>query len=123
MPSDQQKKYQALKKQWYAKLKKSGFNDIENDKGLIDYVSAKSTLLKKQGPEKIEIAYSFYSAAREMMHKHTFKSSLESTVWAHYSEGDSPRKIARILGITPYKATKIVNELIEEMKKGGYLNE
>lgn len=106
----QSKQFELLKKKWYAKLKREGFNDLENTDD-----SLKSWELSRyyRGADK-----KFYKTAEERMgkglrlsltkqeyfrlvghflHDHKFEDNVQKLVWEYHAEGTSYRKIVKLL--------------------------
>jgi len=114
----------ALTKLWYAKLKKSGFNDIENDKGQLKDWS--SRVQRKNEHENLldswpgKIAY--YDMATTFLNEHSFENNLDKVIWEYHTNGISYRDIVKLLKkvkIEVYlvKVHKIVRRLENIMKK------
>lgn len=100
----QQKSYQELKDTWYKKLKKSGFEDIEQDNGLLKSweshrvlkESAKghsvSTIL-----QRVESKTTYFRLAGQFLYDHTFETDLDRIIWTKHAEGMSKRAISQTL--------------------------
>lgn len=80
-----------LKKEWYKKLKDSGFNDIEKASGSIGRTQLN---LKNRNFDQIQATQEYYSMARTFILEHKFNDERELYVWTRHSEGDSERTIS-----------------------------
>lgn len=121
-----------IQKKWYAKLKKSGFEDAERPEGDRFALKNPSEACKRDIVIKDYYAkLEYYSMARKFIHDYKFESNLEKVIWEYHSEGVSVRNIAKLLKkVKVMKPNKdnvalIVARLADEMKKMylvGYLN-
>lgn len=90
--------YAKLRKVWYAKLKKSGFDDIElNDNDLIE----PSSLFTKPSKRPLQVIWeakqAYYTMATRFLNDYKFKNSKERVIWEYHAEGISCRNISKIL--------------------------
>ena len=117
------KKFKALQSQWYKKLKKSGFEDIENSKGdLKKYESAtwnrntKHTTEERVESRKAKADY--YRIAGQFLHDYLFETALDKKIWTLHSIGKSYRVIADGEKDINYKYVyRTVLRLKKEMRK------
>lgn len=95
-----------LQKLWYSKLKADGFEDIEQENGMLKEWSSKfytSQFKETNGTkaeDKIPINYAkaeYYRLAEHFLNSHKFKNRLESLIWNLHSQGMSFREIAKKL--------------------------
>lgn len=112
-----------LTKVWYKKLKKSGFEDIEQSDGKLKEWHSFKFAVGGQNAIQIYAKTKFYDAAREMLTKHTFATARERKIWALYSEGESARGIAKKLKLGRFIVSSTVNRLIKIMVDNGYTKE
>lgn len=121
----------SLKKKWYAKLEKSGFEDAERPE--FDRYALKSSSDKFNTADTVRDYYAkteYYSMARKFLHDYKFSSNLEKVIWEYHTEGISVRNIAKLLKKVKFKMNKdkvnaVTMRLEKEMKKlylVGYLN-
>lgn len=120
------KEFKDLEKEWYDKLAKDGFKDLERQ----DRVGKKEERLKNGSVEIIQDRYTleqfkikeeYYRVAGQFLHNNKFKCSLDRLVWSLHSEGMSIRNIIKKLkkkGRTAYKDLihGIIKRLADEMK-------
>lgn len=89
------KEFKALNDKWQKKLKKSGFEDIEDEKGNIDRGSwdfrTKKVLYSYQ--TKVE----YYYKATQFLNDYNFETPLDRAVWTYHVEGIGRREIAKLL--------------------------
>ena len=87
------KDYKTLKKEWYKKLKDSGFTDIEYEGGHIKAPVFRSSRAKTLTLAKIEAIQAYYLMATHFLNDHNFATETDRIVWLYHSEGLSIRKI------------------------------
>ena len=109
-----------LQKEWYKKLKESGFKDIEKKNGSIGRTQLN---LSNRNFDQIQATQEYYSMARTFILEHVFKDNLEKYIWTKHSEGDSERTIVKCmqedkLETIPSRATvgRIIKKLVKLMK-------
>ncbi len=114
--------YQAQKKYWYAKLKQSGFDDIELSDTTLKLGSEQFRRARSMQGWQAKAAY--YQMASNFLNDHRFANRLERIIWQYHSEGISVRDISITLNKakTHRKMSKdivwaIVNRLTKIMKK------
>jgi len=104
-PKDQS--YKKLEQLWYDKLKKEGFQDIENTK-------TDERLLKEWDFNffrnqfnliQYESTLGYYDQAKEILVSESFKSEIHKKVWELHCEGLSERSIA--VRVKEYKKSMI----------------
>lgn len=107
------KQFKELQKTWYDKLKNTkskqypeGFNDIEQDNGMLKtWESSHYTKHKYNGltleswlvSKQAQVEY--YTLARQWTHEHKFKSKEEKKLWELHAEGMSYREMQKKTGI------------------------
>ena len=90
----------ALIREWNRKLKRSGFEDIENDKSQLRVSStslARRSYHNQYFEDRIEVynaRLEYYRMAEHFLYDHTFDNDLDKTIWQMHSEGISFRHIA-----------------------------
>lgn len=115
------KTYNQLRKEWYKKLKDSGFNDIERRDGEFKDSRGIPTQLRVT---KVfwEAKETYYYLAQHFLTEYKFESELEKTIWEYHLNGISYRNISKILEKVNIRADrqkifKIVKKLKEIMLK------
>ncbi len=119
-----------LQKIWYKKLKDEGFQDIE-DSTHAQYNNMSLKLINRTAPNvdglteiQQEMIREYYTRCRHFLNDHQFESDLDKTIWEHYSEGVSVRKISDKLktnGIVKKKtAVHQVVKRLEAIMKAKY---
>lgn len=105
-----------LQREWDEKLKKSGFQEIENrENGLLKVWH--SYHFQKQDQGRIESQSLYYEKAWEFFHRHPFKDLLELRIWELHCEGLSLRQIAKELRLKTCRAYKVICVLKELMNE------
>lgn len=117
------KDYKKLKEIWYAKLKKSGFEDIEQSDGKLKEWSTR-WVRKGFSPIRNQSLESYFHMATRFLNEYPFESELHKIVWEYHANGLSVREIAGTLGKTKViKRTGawvhkfVIKPLREEMKR------
>ncbi len=134
-PKDDQD-LKALTKEWYAKLKAEGFNDIEDVTSAREYIKNWSTRFHFQyTPEEFQEKQEYYEIASNFLHSYDFAwipgASLvnwcDREIWRLHVEGVPYRKISEELSKNGWKMNKdTVNarviKLVEIMKTYNFGN-
>lgn len=111
------KKFKALQRQWYQKLEKEGFEEIED-------VESGRELMKvwhahyfqtKYEPQTFLAKQEYYSLAFSFLERHSFGHKKEQAIWELHANGQSLRKIAESLEEKVCRVHKIVSELRDKM--------
>lgn len=80
-----------LKNKWYEKLKKKGFNDIEQDE---EHLKQWSSYFKiKYHKTTFEAREEYYRLAGKFLHDNKFKSKTDFFIWNQHSSGATMAKI------------------------------
>lgn len=102
--TQQNKQLKTLQKEWYTKLKKSGFEDIEQDENnLKEWESSRYYRGRNNEAdfEKViliqEAKEQYYRMAGHFLHDHNFESAVDKFIWEMHSEGVAHRKIVPLL--------------------------
>lgn len=106
-----------LQAKWYKKLKDTGFNDIEDDKGRLINWSGRQlqddlVQVTSKGSYRASEA-EYYRLASQYLHEKKFPSKAHKTIWALHAEGLTQEAIALKLSLP--KAT--VQHRIERLRK------
>lgn len=103
----------ALKKEWYNKLKETGFDDIEHSNGSLKQLHSSKFLSDHNGSASIEHTQHFnkykaeyYRLATHFLNDHKFESKVEKFIWHLHSEGVSTRDIVSRLSDLGVKKTR-----------------
>lgn len=127
MSQVQDKAFKKLKKEWYRKLKKEGFVDIEKaehslgpfyscarrfDVGSRDEV-AEVTNLKYDAKEE------YYRLAEHFLNEFEFDNKIEKIIWTMHTEGKTIREISSLkkIKMKKDKVHEVIKRLASEMKK------
>jgi hypothetical protein len=84
-----------LQKEWYAKLKKAGFDDIEYEDGSLRSAAPRSPMQKD--PLIREAIQEYYYMANQFLHTHTFESKREQIIWEYHANGIGSADIVKVL--------------------------
>lgn len=99
------KEFLALKAEWYKKLKKEGFEDVETDEEHLE--TWHSTFFKvRHNATLSEAKEAYYRRATHFLNDYNFDSDLEKALWGLHAEGISIRNIVKALKGKGFKAYK-----------------
>lgn len=110
----------ALQKEWYKKLRDSGFVDIEQDCNQELSVFHSNKFKFQCSPDKVAETIAYFSAAEQLLTNYDFDNETHKTIWRLHCTGLSQRKIEKaIQKLTPnYKREqiqKIVNFIAQSI--------
>lgn len=104
-------KFLALQKEWRKKLKESGFEDEEDNNGLLKVST--NTRLKAAGPVvAIRAKVEYYTLAGKFLHDHMFKNQADHNAWKLHAQGLGWKAIAKKLNLS----TAVVRGKIERLR-------
>lgn len=114
-------KLDPLTKEWYDKLKKAGFKDIEHDENTLIFWD--TNRLSRKDLNVLKNAQDYYILAEHFLNDYKFKSNYQKTIWEYHANGLSAREIAQTLNkaLHPKKTNYntvwlIIKELRSKMK-------
>lgn len=110
-----EKDFKTLQAEWYEKLRKSGFKDIE---GASKDLSLTTRFKNKKG-FKIENITIYYAKCMDFYQEYDFKKPKHKQVWLLHSNGESIRKIAKTLKLSKSNIHRIVKHY-ETIMLGAY---
>lgn len=117
MPPKDNKDYVELRRKWYGKLKKEGFDDIEQlDGNLKTWVSSEFT--RNYDANFAKAKEDYYRLAGQFLHRYHFKDKKEQLIWELHSQGVSIRDIVKELKKKNYKIYKSLVQVILERLTG-----
>lgn len=107
---------EALTKKWYAKLKLSGFHDIEYPGGSIKNCRPRN--VGSLDPLLISAKMDYYSFCRSFLEQHAFESNREKIIWEYHTEGISIRDIVDTLKKSRIKTNRdAVHKIIQKLER------
>lgn len=89
------KEFKRLKKLWYAKLEKSGFEDIESDEDNLKVWS--SRWARKRYVADAASRAEYYNMATRFLIDYNFDDEIDRIIWEYHSNSISYRDIAKLL--------------------------
>jgi FixJ family two-component response regulator len=110
-----------LQREWYGKLKQSGFEDIEylvDGYGVADFIKKPSGIFKKMSYDDFTATESYYILARQFLHHYQFPTDRDQFIWSQHADGCSSRCIAKSVKTTHSTILKVINHFKEVMFKG-----
>lgn len=96
MAARQTKNYETLKSEWYAKLKKAGFDDIEAADGNLK-VWHHARFRATQPLTTIAAKTEYYRHAGHFLHEYKFENAVHKKMWGYHAEGLSSNAISKLL--------------------------
>ena len=115
------KTLKSLLKIWDAKLKASGFKDIEKrtKKGELTLNAWDSHYFQaRYEPDVFDIKQEYYYKARQFLHSYKFKSQTDKHIWEMHSDGFGLRVIAQSLVDSGIRTNKdYVATIVKRLKK------
>ena len=87
--------YEKQREIWYKKLKKSGFEDIEQDD--FNLKTNSSVFFKNHTFEVWTAKATYYQMASNFLEEYKFNSRIEKVIWEYHSNGISFRDISKLL--------------------------
>lgn len=89
--------FKEIEREWYERLKKEGFEDIEYSgspsKPLKQYASY--YFIARTDPLSFESKQNYYQRASQFLHDYLFHSDQEKKIWELHCEGKTLRQIAQ----------------------------
>lgn len=82
----QSKEFKALKRKWYDKLKKSDFNDIEQEDGNLKQWAV-SDFTVRRDPKLFNSKEKYFQLAGQFAHDYKFSNKRDQFIWVHHAEG------------------------------------
>ena len=99
----------ALQREWAAKLKASGFRDIEYGDASLLGISLQEP---DRAPHDLESTREYYSRAAEYLHAHRWRGQgADRKLWVLHAEGASMREIGTALGMPLTSVHRAVGRL------------
>lgn len=113
------KEFIDLQKEYYDRLAKDGFDDIEDvtneERRLIEWHSFDQHPID---PLVAEAIREYYTAASRLLYSHSFKNKTEKRIWELYCEGMTIREIESKLGrLKKSRIHRIISEISLEIVK------
>lgn len=108
----QTQEFLTLKKEWDAKLKLSGFNDVEKTKQNINLNTSNASVID------IENVSEYFDRAIHYAHNHKFKKPSHKKIMLLHSQGLSIREISKKVGLAKSYIGRIVSFHGKRIKKG-----
>lgn len=115
--------FEKLQKEWYRKLKESGFEDTESPSGLSKrwYPSALDptrNVAGQSGHTRFDAITQYYRLAGQFSHDFTFKNEFQRGVWELHADGHSVRDIISAMKERGFKSYHwLVQTTIEKLSK------
>lgn len=104
-----------LQKQWYKKLKDTGFEDIEQDEEKLKNRTALQNLSKYE-PITAAAKEEYYRLAGQFLYEYEFSNDRERVIWELHSDGNSIEKIVLNMNVRGYKVYKrLVHETLQRL--------
>lgn len=113
-PGMTETEYKAIQKEWYSKLKQSGFEDIESfdSKGVPnDLMKTDVRIDYSKDPSINQARQDYYRFASQFVYDNVWESVFDKTVWDLHSEGKTEREILESFKPAKIGKTSIHNSI------------
>lgn len=105
------KEFEKLKAEWYKRLEKSGFKDIEQDEDTLKKTTYER--LYKRDMIRLPFTQRYYELATHLLQTFKFESSTDRAIWSHHANGKTVREIMERTD----KSRFLVQKTIERLSK------
>lgn len=125
-----QSNFRKLQKEWYQKLKESGFEDLEHFKmgDMVPKILAlKDAARMGVSVEQIEDGFEYYRSAGIFLHEYCFATELDRKIWEMHSNGaplieikldTEIRPLLKLLGATSGRSSDLpASKILVRLKK------
>lgn len=106
--------FKALQRKWYEKIKKKGFQDIEEEKK-VGYYQTTGFRHGSLDPDRMEARREYFTRAGQFLHSRKWDSRDEKRIWELHAKGDSIRAIASAIGHSRSDVHRIIFGLASKM--------
>ena len=112
--------FNKLQAKWYAKLAKSGFEDVEFDE---THFKRGTAAIDQRYGGPIESKIQYYQMATYFLNDYDFKDKIQEIIWEYHANGMSARSISETLNrvrrkkIDPQTVWTVIRDLRVLMKK------
>lgn len=103
---------------WYAKLKRSGFVDIERADGQLIQNQTPAAFRHKASthPACFQTNRDYYLCAGQFLWDHPFGEAMDRAIWAAHADGLSNRTICRTLKLKYHRVFAVITGLQVELR-------
>lgn len=108
----QTRSFLKLQKKWYDKLAKEGFKDIENNQSHLHLETANF--------KDFEAVQAFYNQISRYQQYGKFDTTDEALIWALFVDGQSLRKIGRLVKLSHTSIKRVIDKHKQLMKQVKY---
>lgn len=115
--------FKKLQEKWYAKLKREGFEDQEDENGNLKEHSARFyTKAHRNQAGGWQAKAEYYQLASQFLLEYKFNNERERIIWEYHSNGISTYDIAATLKKARVKkmSRRTINNIIINLKKSMY---
>ena len=112
------KEFKTLQREWYKKLKDSGFKEIEDTSSPLEMLKTwhSSYFINRNTPDTFLAKQSYFQSASRFLHSNKFKSEKDRLIWEMHCDGATLRGIASELKEKLWFVHRTVNNLILKMQ-------
>jgi hypothetical protein len=112
-----------LAAQWNARLRASGFEDLEGPSGALSDRGNLHPVTETEDAHvelahRIEFGAEYYRWAQAMLHTYRFRNPMERRIWERHASGEGLQQAANELGVTYHAAYAAVNAIKRQGKQG-----
>jgi hypothetical protein len=122
-PKKKKQTFKELQATWYAKLKKTGFKDIEKDE--YNLKNSTSELSRYYDtPDLWKAKETYYQMTDTFLNEYKFDTRIHKLIWEYHSNGISIRDIAKILTKAKIKSVNTskseIGVIVKKLKNSMY---
>ena len=108
--------YNKLQSEWYERLKKEGFNDIENSRTRLLNEWSVSFFRNYKDKNVYDVCEWYFDEARRILNEYQFNNDNDKAVWELHCEGRTIRQIAMKINIACFSRSTI-HRKIKKLRK------
>lgn len=90
--------FRQLLAEWNERLKESGFQDAENEKGVLKLYHS-TQFRRARTLNLIHQKKAYFELATDFLNSHEFQTGIDREIWARHSDGAAVREIAKAMNI------------------------
>lgn len=108
--------FEILQDKWYAKLKKSGFEDAEKNE--YSLYSSSDRFLDPRRIQKKAYNEDYYALCQQFLTDYKFDSKIEEVIWEYHTNGLTVREIADTLRkVKNFKAKSKIHRIVQRLQQ------
>jgi hypothetical protein len=109
------KEFKDLQSEWYDKLNREGFKDVEQDEYRMKQWDCHA-FSSRYTPQYFYSGQKYFALASQFLHSYKFKNDFEKLLWEHHAQGLSIRDIHKVIP-KPSKSASTIFYVIQRLAK------